>query len=184
MLGLDQATLSALIAATITGVVSLLGLIVSKEQKISDFRQAWIDALRSEIAAVITHAQSLHGLSIAELTELPDLWKSSREDFVKINNAIMLIKLRLNPDEVESKAILEKLCELELVLVSFPISLTTLTSIENSIIIHTRNLLKREWVRVKQGELVYKVARVLAAFVMVSGFLILFFSYARNPLPL
>lgn len=31
--------------------MALLGLIISKEQKVSEFRQQWIDALREDIAA-------------------------------------------------------------------------------------------------------------------------------------
>lgn len=182
MLGLPEPAFGAVVAATITGVVSLLSLIVSKEQKVSDFRQAWIDALRSEISTVITHATALEGLSIAEIKELPDLWKHSREDLINANNAIMSIKLRLNPDESECKVILEKLHELELALVTFPIQANVLANIEDSIVLNARILLKREWVRVKQGERVYKIARILAAFVIISGFIILFVSYANNPL--
>ena len=40
-------------AAFFAGVVSMVGLIIAKEQRVSDFRQAWIDALRGEIALLI-----------------------------------------------------------------------------------------------------------------------------------
>jgi hypothetical protein len=65
MFGLPDQAVGAVAAALIAGLISLLGLIISKEQKVSDFRQAWIDALRSDIAAVITHAQSIHGAYLA-----------------------------------------------------------------------------------------------------------------------
>jgi hypothetical protein len=55
MFGLPNEIAGAIIAAFIAGLIALLGLIISKEQTISWFRQAWIDALREDIAAVITH---------------------------------------------------------------------------------------------------------------------------------
>jgi len=63
--GLPGALAGTIIAAVIAAIVSLLGLIISKETKVSEFRQAWIDSLRAEIAAVITHAQALHGAHLA-----------------------------------------------------------------------------------------------------------------------
>ena len=45
MFGIPDQAIGAIAAALIAGLISLLGLIISKEQKVSDFRQAWIDAL-------------------------------------------------------------------------------------------------------------------------------------------
>jgi len=47
------------IGAVIAGFVSILGLIISKEQKTSEFRQTWIDSLRSDIASLIARASAL-----------------------------------------------------------------------------------------------------------------------------
>jgi hypothetical protein len=181
MLGLPESSLGAVIGATIAGAVSLLGLIVSKEQKVSEFRQAWIDALRSELATVITHAISLHGLTTTELKSASDAWDKARDDFVEINKAITAIKLRLNPDEIECHAIVSKLAELENTLITFPIKQEALAEIERSIIEHSRILLKKEWVRVKKGERVYKISRIIAAFVVIVGSALVFLGYARNP---
>lgn len=181
MLGLPEPSIGAVIAATIAGVVSLLGLIVSKEQKISDFRQAWIDALRLELATVITHAISLHGLSTTEPKDASDIWDKARGDFIEINKAITAIRLRLNPDESECGAILSQLSKLEEALVVFPISQEEINKIEATIIQHSRTLLKSEWGRVKKGERVYKIARLLAAFIVLIGSALVFVGYARNP---
>lgn len=43
----------AVLAATIAGGMSFLGSVFSKDQKTSEFRQAWIDGLRSEISQLI-----------------------------------------------------------------------------------------------------------------------------------
>ncbi|MBS3927686.1 MAG: hypothetical protein KGZ65_03740 [Sphingomonadales bacterium] len=44
-----------IIAAIIGAVVTLASLIISKESKLSEFRQAWIDSLRQEIADLLSN---------------------------------------------------------------------------------------------------------------------------------
>lgn len=79
--------IGAIAAALIAGLVSLLGLIISKEQKTSEFRQAWIDALRKELSAVIAHTNAIYGANAASLGTLAELWKDVRDDYVGINEA-------------------------------------------------------------------------------------------------
>lgn len=49
---MNDLSVGAVGAAMIAAFVSFLGLIIGKEQKTSEFRQAWIDALRSELGFV------------------------------------------------------------------------------------------------------------------------------------
>jgi len=44
-----------IIASIIGAVVTLASLIISKESKLSEFRQAWIDSLRQEIADLLSN---------------------------------------------------------------------------------------------------------------------------------
>jgi hypothetical protein len=100
-LGLADGATGAILAPLIAGLISLLGLIISKEHKISDYRQAWIDALRADIAALIAHAHAIEGAHLA-MYNTDEKWKIVREDFVGINEAWARIKLRLNPKEEAS----------------------------------------------------------------------------------
>ena len=95
---------AAIIAAFIGGLFSLIGLIISKEQKTSEFRQAWIDALRSELSSLICHANCIHGGLVSSQP-----WENMKSDFLGINEAAANIRLRLNPDEDESEKVLEKI---------------------------------------------------------------------------
>jgi hypothetical protein len=61
MLNVSAIAIGAIAAALIAGLIFLLSLVISKEQKISDFRQEWINSLRSEIAALIAHANAICG---------------------------------------------------------------------------------------------------------------------------
>lgn len=101
--------IGAITAALITAAISLLGLIISKEQKVSEFRQAWIDALRTELSSVISHANALCDVrSLTNLT-LMEKWALGRENLTKINTDVSSIRLRLNKDEPEAQAILKSL---------------------------------------------------------------------------
>jgi hypothetical protein len=49
------------IAAIITGAIAFLASVLSKEQKTSEFRQAWIDALRNDLAELTSLALVFSG---------------------------------------------------------------------------------------------------------------------------
>ena len=44
-----------ILVAFIAGIVSFIGLVISKENKISEFRQTWIDELRKDISDYIAY---------------------------------------------------------------------------------------------------------------------------------
>ena len=56
---IPDVAIGAVTAALIGAIISLVGLIVAKESKVSEFRQSWIDALRSELSAFLTNANSV-----------------------------------------------------------------------------------------------------------------------------
>ena len=51
-----------ILAALIGGFFSLISLIISKEQKTSEFRQQWIDSLRQEISDHIAASTTLSAM--------------------------------------------------------------------------------------------------------------------------
>lgn len=155
--------IGAIAAALIAGLVSLLGLIISKEQKTSEFRQAWIDALRTELSATIAHANAIHGANAANLGTLTELWKDVRDDYVGINEATASIRLRLNPKEPSAQAVLARIEELEAHLAPGQrIYYEQINALEKKLVTEAQVLLKDEWNRVRAGETTYKIARVAA----------------------
>lgn len=184
MLGLPDQAVGAIVAALIAGLISLLGLIISKEQKVSDFRQAWIDALRSDIAAVITHAHAIHGSYLAGLPNSVELWKTVREDFVGINEAWARIKLRLNPREGPSIAVLNVLEEHESVLpLGGPPDFGKLGDIDERLLTTTQAVLKQEWIRVRSGELTYRISKWSAVIIVLLSLLLLGWRMVTGPSP-
>jgi hypothetical protein len=93
----------AVLAAAIGGAFSFLSLVVAKEQKISEFRQAWIDGLRQDIANFVAAA---YHMAVRVLDEA----EMSREELIKFRADIQetqetlarcnaSIRLRVNPSE-------------------------------------------------------------------------------------
>lgn len=161
MLELPDIAIGAISAAIIASFFSFLGLIISKEQKTSEFRQAWIDALRSEIAQLISSANAIHGAMKSQRFESSaSAWSVVRDDFVTINEATAKIRLRLNPNEELSKAVLAKIEEIEGLLVpgAYP-DYSELNQKEKELVSQASALLKEEWRRVKKGEATYRAAK-------------------------
>lgn len=166
MLGLPDIAIGAVSAALIAGLVSLLGLIVSKEQKVSEFRQAWIDALRAELSSLIAHANAIHGADAAGFPNSSEAWKVVRADFVGINEAAARIRLRLNPTESEAAKVLSQLETLEMLLApERAMDYVQLNEAEKKLVSVAQVVLKDEWLRVQRGEHVFRAARFAALLV-------------------
>ena len=173
MAGIPDVAVGAITAALIAGIVSLLGLIVSKEQKVSDFRQAWIDDLRSEVALLIAHGNAIHGSLSVGWVNIADAWKDIRVDYVGINEAAGKIRLRLNPKEPASLQILTTIEEIETILrpsLEAP-DYIKLNATEKRLVAETNAVLTSEWHRVKRGEPVYQIAKYVALLVVVTAVL-------------
>jgi hypothetical protein len=182
MAGLPEVAVGAVVASLIAGVISLLGLIVSKEQKVSEFRQAWIDALRTELATFIAHANALFIASAS--ADLPDKYsevvRTLKEDFIATTSAAAKIRLRVNPKEVGAQAVLAGIETLERQL--DPRNARNYAVIEEAqrqLVSAAQSLLKKEWMRVRRGERVYRIAKFLALVVTVASVLGLLVSLAK-----
>jgi hypothetical protein len=172
-------TYATLVVAVIAGAFSLIGLVISKEQKVSEFRQSWIDALREDISNLIAHANLIH----AELLKLaqenpPDKRKfldRTARNHIATNRSTTRIKLRLNLTEADSQALHNSIQKLDALLTTDPSVLVQsqdeITSINLKIEEDAAKVLKAEWERVKDGELNYRVAK-LSALILFAGAII------------
>lgn len=163
MIRFPDVALGSIVAAIIAAAVSLLGLIISKELKVSDLRQQWIDALRADIARLIAHANAVHGATIAPAVAQKEQWDRVRLDYLGMNEATAAIRLRLNPEEEPSAAVLKKMTELEALFIGGGFrDHTKLVVIERDLVDLSKKVLKSEWLRVRKGETVFRVARLTA----------------------
>lgn len=156
---LPDVAIGSVAAALIAAVISFVGLVISKENKTSEFRQAWIDSLRAELASMIANLNAIRGAAAAESWSKEGFFTATRELFVGANVASTAIRLRLNPNEPECKAVLLKLSELEKFMHAVPFDIPACRNCEDQLIASAHVLLKKEWARVRRGEWTFALAK-------------------------
>ena len=158
----NQIEYGAILATVVAGIISICGLIISKENKVSDFRQKWIEDLRSEVSLFIgylelifRYGQSL--LSDKDRGKLNSDDVTSRELFAEMKHAIQegdsvyyRIQLRLN--RKKHKKIIDACLKTKLeIKENIRMSDEEFNKIKNNLVVITQDILKEEWERVKKG---------------------------------
>jgi hypothetical protein len=174
MLQIPDVAVGALGAALVAGLLSLVGLVIAKESKTSEFRQSWIDSLRSEISKLIAHVHAVNGIwLLGELEPPPEVRRDLRNHYLGINEAAASIRMRLNPAEDDSAKFLQHMEDLQNLFNSRGVvSPKDLNDAEDKLVSCASKIQKDEWVRVKNGERVYRTATWVAGV-----FVLLFASY-------
>lgn len=171
--------LGAMFAALIAGYFAFTNLVASKENKISEFRQEWINSLRNSIARYISSLTYLSTLYIhhsARPEEKRDKFEMARdveEIYARVNESYNDIIFRINDSEKNEEG--KKLNDDFLSALyktrehyhnnKFAEARTACEPLREA----SKPLLKHEWKRVKSGELNYRMAKYLAIFVLLSG---------------
>ncbi|UNK68332.1 hypothetical protein MNO08_09665 [Pseudomonas simiae] len=170
---LSYPAVGTICAALIAGFISFVVTVLAKDQKTSEFRQAWIDGLRADVADFAGLARSMLAVVNAKknLGEDANSYVLGRhDDFTKIYSLITRIRLRLNPDEHG-----EMLEFLEALFTENPtISPTEMSDTVKGVVTCSQKILKSEWKRVKRGEPAFlwlkRVSLVFILAAVVSGF--------------
>ncbi|WP_140921033.1 hypothetical protein [Limnobaculum xujianqingii] len=148
--------IAAIIAASLGAIGAAIGLIITKENKTSEFRQAWIDGLRKELAELMMYYCCISDKTDPEIvSELTD----------KINFAAASIKLRFTSDNPTPS-------EDELLQLISKNILATKPELSPQVFRkryyrHSEIILKSEWERVKKGERKYRIC-VMVAVILAS----------------
>jgi hypothetical protein len=167
---ITETSLSAIVAATFAAVVALIGLILAKEQKTSEFRQEWINALRNELATYMSQINLARDLASTPYESASEKIKSLSEAVTKLNFSAFSINLRLNSSEKFSQDVISSMTDFQtLFAATDQIDPDEIRPIETRFLVASKALLKSEWRRVKRGEFTYRVTRVVAIFVVLFG---------------
>lgn len=165
-----DAAIGAIAAASIGGLLAFLGLLVAKENKTSEFRQAWIDSVRLDLAKMISNARAIRGAVAVGFEEKSELFNATERYFVEINQVAVAIRLRVNPKEQAYRLILEGIDELERLMIDCPsIDLVACRECEKKIIDQAQVVLKNEWNRVRRGELIFSITKWVGFTVIMLG---------------
>ena len=173
--------LATLIAAFLVFVYSFVNILVSKDQKTTEFRQNWIDSIREEIAQVVASAGFI--ASQAERFQNEEngndkFHESCKSQFHEMSAHFHRIQLRLNPDGKIEKNILSKLLEIENALHSGDRTVESIAIMSDDLIKLAQSFLKKEWSLVKRGELGFIITKFsfLFAFIGILTFIIAIFT--------
>ena len=169
-ISLYQQAIGLTVAATLTGSVALLGLILSKENKTSEFRQTWIDELRADISSLLSHLNALYIYASQYKNDEDIKYDNYKTEIIEANKALFNIKLRLNQKEKLSSELISLLDEMEGLYNSVNNKSSKKHSeLENEIITKSKQILKKEWNRVRNGEVVFQSARAVSFSFAISG---------------
>lgn len=183
-----------IIAAMIAGFIAFIGMIITKENKVSEFRQAWINEFREEVSYLIeayrkwvlnekhysnhlaiNHSTLTSDILIKNYTERSrQLMEVESQSVGEIERYIGRVKLRLNSDPTrrsKHEAEVEKLLD-KLMLTK---DISESEKLSKDIYHNTSCILNTEWKVVKRGESAYVQAKkfilALAVFVSLIGVL-------------
>ncbi|UEG63237.1 hypothetical protein [Stutzerimonas chloritidismutans] len=173
------AAAAAITVAVIAGSFSFLNLITSKEQKVSEFRQQWIDTLRSSLAeylSALAYLSTFYKHFTGQRGEHNNRFETDKElqdTYARVDRSYNDIIFRINPaeDNVTGK----KLNDNFLVALKktrehysqgqYEEAHSTCDAVREA----GKPLLKHEWTRVKRGEPSYIKAKMAALAVLGSG---------------
>lgn len=165
---MSAVTLGAICAALIAAIVSMVGLILSKEQKTSEFRQEWINKLREEIATYVSHVSAIADQVQIKFKDSNEKLKYLAPFYTAINQSSNTIRLRLNAEEPESHCIIEIMDQLEAEFISDSnLFSSKIQELEKRLIKESQKLLKKEWVRVRDGEKTFVYAKKAALWISI-----------------
>jgi hypothetical protein len=140
-------------AAIVAGVATLVSLIISKENKTSEFRQSWIDALRSDLAEAISSASLLNAFfATGKHVELPSEFFAA---WSKASAAMARIELRLNLLEQDHEEMAGLIRRAEAMIQSGAngqYDQEIAENLQTEVVALSQRILKSEWDRVRQGE--------------------------------
>ena len=157
-------------AAVVAGAVAFLASVISKENKTSEFRQAWIDALRQDISELValvllTDDVMAHKIRLGKSEEIVEYILDHHDEFVKIVACAIRVELRLNPKE--DKKLFDLVRAVGTASKAFLGSTGPTATQAEALLVEGQLVLKREWRRVKRGETVFFVTKWLSLLLVV-----------------
>ncbi|WP_374468381.1 hypothetical protein [Phenylobacterium sp.] len=175
---MSDISVGAVGAAVIAGLISLLGLVIGKEQKVSEFRQAWIDDLRRCMIGYLVNINAISdAIRLSKSGAAADA-QILLSHYKMLNEASHGISLRINPDEKPAKALLEAMRKFEeLASSNKNLSPARIQEIEEEFVSASKSLLKFEWIRVKRGEKIFVWTKRLVVGSIVAMLLVLVYGW-------
>jgi len=172
------AAVATFVASLIAGVFALVNLTLSKEQKVSEFRQAWIDALREDLSKFFSLLHFLGGAASTASTlgweemekRVPGLASQRPILGAQAWELLIRIKLRLNmtePAHVELLKLLTMAHHRSRAVGGDSTGILELERMIEGASEYVRPVLKAEWEVVKRGEQTFRNVKKFAPLTII-----------------
>lgn len=169
----------AMFAALVAGFFAFMSLIAAKENKVSEFRQDWINSLRDSVSCYIsslTYLSTLYKHYAERVDDKKDKFEMARdveEVYSRVNQSYNDIIFRINDseDNIRSKVINDDfLAALQKTREYYNNNeLSEARTACDGLRDAAKPLLKSEWKRVKNGELNYRLSKYFSILVLLIG---------------
>jgi hypothetical protein len=144
--------LAVLLAPLAIAMAAYFGHVVVRGTKVSELRQAWIDAQRQDLAIVVARAHLL--LETRKRASAHD--ELRLKAFGELEEAAYRIKLRENPRRPEWTDVIERVDRIRALVRETDASHDRLPGLSGGMLPAARTRLKGEWDLVRDGELSYR----------------------------
>lgn len=152
----------------VAGYFGLVGLIVTKDAKTSDLRQAWIDALRAELSQAVSHFEAWTWSNYLNGTAQT---VARAEAVAKFRTSEASIRLRLNPSKRLNDQAFKVLDEMATMIAAGNADTALAQEKASALVIATQPVLKEAWERVKRGESWFQGVKATSIALVVVGIL-------------
>lgn len=189
----------AVIIASIIGlIVAVTTAVIAKEQKVSEFRQAWINDFREDTAAFITAVcdcmHALEGIAVNKKfkKDIMSLQVDYNSSYKEAELRAMMLQLRLNPSK--DKQCINYIDELKRMLdsvttdssnVKYSVAINEIKVFNTIFKDEVHSILKNEWEIVKQGEKRFlrftNLGKFLASTLMVAIYVLFVIALVKSP---
>lgn len=168
--------LGAITATLIAGLISFVNVLIAKDEKITAFRQEWINSVRVEIARMVAFASTIS--SLRHVIDAKQEKANSRDDALiemgavlktqtmQFNECRNRVRLYLNP--IENKELVKNIESLHSASkISSDVDHQQLKELCENVLAETAAILKTEWIRVKRGERSYVIMKRVVLFACI-----------------
>ena len=171
--------LATIAAALVAGGISFISMMVAKDQKISEYRQDWIDSLRTELGEYLALFVTLASYELMALNESEEKHKEyiklQHDNWVKLNNLDTCITLRLNPVEhIKLISLIDKATHLAADIKDNNVTYEKIEALSSSITEESQKILKSEWKRVKRGEISFFITKWIALLIVIIASVVIY----------
>lgn len=158
--------IATITAAFIAGGVAFLSSVLSKEQKTSEFRYAWLNSVLDDIAKFTGAAESISGAAWSHFKsdgkEKAQAFLASAEPQIReLLAAYYRARIRLYPQEHQQ--VLQVLERLQVLVLKGDIpDPAKVDPLVRDIVRVSHDALKEEWARVKRGEMTFRLTKYVS----------------------